>query len=370
MRDAGSRNGTYLNGVRASHGALAPGDVLRIGDCVGVVSVNGPAPARLDLEEISPQLLAGEILADALEPARRCAAADLPIVLVGETGTGKERVARALHWWSGRRGQFHAINCATLPPALAEAELFGHTKGAFTGAERATEGRVRAAGRGTLLLDEIADLPLGMQPKLLRLLEENEIVPLGDDRAIRVDVRIIATTQVPLGDLVARGSFRQDLRARLSGVTVVLPPLRERKCEIIPLFRVFLNLHSGGCPPDVEATLAEALCLYPWPDNVRELDLLSRRLLALHGSATTLKRSFLPENMRGPERSANFEARSGWYPRRGQHDLRRLVLALKDCDGNVSIAAARLGFSRQRAYRLMNGRSASELMAEASIEAS
>jgi transcriptional regulator with PAS, ATPase and Fis domain len=365
VRDLGSRNGTFLNGARISHGALAPGDVLRLGECLGVITVLDGVARSVTLSELGPDLFGGSTFEEALEPARRAAPSRLPLVLVGETGTGKERVARAIHHWSGRSGPFCAINCAALPQSLAEAELFGFAKGAFTGAERATEGRFRAAHSGTLLLDEIADLPLAVQPKLLRLLEENAVVPLGDHRPVRIDTRIIAATATPLEELVARGSFRQDLRARLSGITVTLPPLRQRKGEVLPLFQQFLKVHSGGRAPQLEATLGEALCLYSWPDNVRELDLLARRLLTLHGTEAVLKRKFLPEQMRPSAAREPSDSQGAWYPRRGAHDLRRLVAALKESNGNVSSAAASLGFSRQRAYRLMSGRTAAELLAEA-----
>jgi DNA-binding NtrC family response regulator len=369
VRDLGSRNGTFLNGEKLSHGALAPGDLLRLGDCVGLVTLRQPEAQASAFTQLAPDFFGAAELAAAVEPARRAAKSALPVVVVGETGTGKERVARAIHHWSGRSGPFHALNCAALPAALAEAELFGHAKGAFTGAERATDGRFRAAHLGTLLLDEAADLPASIQPKLLRLLEENEVVPLGGHRSVPIDVRIIVATQTPLGELVARGSFRQDLRARLSGVSVTLPPLRNRKSEIIPLFERFLKVHSGGRPPALEAGLVESLCLHHWPDNVRELDLLARSLLTFHGSDATLKRRFLPESIRPLARDQPSES-SAWYPRRGPHDLRRLIAALKKSGGNVTTAAASLGFSRQRAYRLMLGRTVAELMAESNNEAS
>jgi two-component system NtrC family response regulator len=370
VRDLGSRNGVFVNGVQVSHGALAPGDVMRLADCVGVVNVSEGDARRAELLELAPQLFGGDLLRDAVEPARLAGPSSLPVVLIGETGTGKERVARAVHHWSGRTGPFYAINCATLQPALAEAELFGHARGAFTGADRAREGRFRAAHQGTVFLDEIADLPLGVQPKLLRFLEDNEVVPLGEQRSLRVDVRIVAASQTPLPALVLRGVFRQDLRARLSGVCVHLPPLRERRCELVALFEKLLSIHSAGAPPALEATFVEGLCLHAWPDNVRELDLLARRLLTFHGSAGTLKRRFLPEDMQLGDASAERVSTRPWYPRRGPHDLRRLVDALRRFDGNVSRAAASLGFSRQRAYRLMAGRTASQLVAQGSDESS
>lgn len=350
VRDLGSRNGTYLNGARIAHGVLAAGDILRIGDCVGVVLAG--ADGR-PVTEIAPDLFAGDGLASALDDARRAAPSRLPIVLVGETGTGKERVSRAIHAWSGRQGGFHAINCAAFAENLVESELFGHAKGAFTGAHAASPGRVRAAHRGTLLLDELADLPLRVQPKLLRLLEEDSVIPVGDTRPHPVDVRIVAATQTPLEELVKRGVFRQDLRARLSGLVVRLPPLRERRLEIVPLFLRLLTVHTGGRAPSIEAKFAEALCLHDWPDNVRELDLLTRQLLALNGGEPVLKRAMLPAVMR-PSLPAPNESFGEAPGTRSEHDLLALRRALAASSGNVKAAAQSLGFSRQRAYRLLS----------------
>jgi transcriptional regulator with PAS, ATPase and Fis domain len=198
------------------------------------------------------------------------------------------------------------VNCATLVPALAEAELFGYRKGAFTGADRASPGYFRAAQGGTLLLDEIADLPESVQAKLLRALEQHEISPLGESSPVPVDVRVLAATQIPLAQLVAERRFRADLCARLDGLTIRLPPLRDRKQEIPFLFQHLLRLHSGGRPPEVDPRLVEQLCLYDWPFNVRELDLLVRRLLLLHGHERELRRSHLPEHML-PQTAANDE---------------------------------------------------------------
>lgn len=231
------------------------------------------------------------------DQARKAAFSTLPTVILGETGTGKEGVAHAMHEWSARKGPFVAVNCAALVPTLAEAELFGYRRGAFTGAERASSGFFRAAQGGTLLLDEVTDLPESVQAKLLRALEQREISPLGESVPVRIDVRVLAGTQIPLAKMVEERRFRGDLCARLDGLTIRLPPLRERKQEIPYLFTHFLRLHSGGRPPDVEPRLVEQLCLYDWPFNVRELDLLARRLLVLHGHEELLRRSHLPEQI-------------------------------------------------------------------------
>jgi sigma-54 dependent transcriptional regulator, acetoin dehydrogenase operon transcriptional activator AcoR len=363
LRDLGSRNGCYLNGRRADHVALAAGDLLRLGECVARV-VDARVSAPTSLLEVGPGIFGSAAFAHVLEHAWRAAKSSLPVVLIGETGVGKERVARALHQLSGRSGSFQALNCASVPEGLVEAEIFGFRKGAFTGADRAGLGRMRAAHEGTLFLDEVAELPLSAQAKLLRVLEEGDVVPLGETRGVRVDVRVIAATQRPLPALVADGHLRQDFKARLSGLVVSLPPLRERRDEILLLFEHFVATQAPERIPACEGKLVEALYLYGWPDNVRELELLARRLLAVHGSEPVLRREFCPE-LQANEAQPNSSSTSSTPPprRRREHDLDHLRRALLDTRGNVTAAAARLGFSRQRAYRLMQGQGVSKLLA-------
>lgn len=365
LKDLGSTNGTFLNGRRTQHAAVAPGSVLRIGEHVAVFSESAAEPS--DFRELASGLFGGHELDVALGALRRAASSNLSVVIAGATGTGKERVARAIHDWSGRKGPFHALNCAALPKDLAEAELFGYRKGAFTGAERANIGHFRAADRGTLFLDEIADLPLIVQAKLLRVLEEATVMSLGDTDAIAIDVRIVAAAQLPLAAAVAARHFREDLLARLAGMSVSLPTLRERRADVAPLFQHFINHYSGGRPPAIEAKLIEALCVYDWPLNVRELEQLSRQLLAVHGLEPLLKRSLLPAELLArlpcPSES-NTPPSDGEPSERRDHDLRRLAAALLQTQGNVASAAALLGFSRQRAYRLLDGRTAAALLAE------
>ena len=292
LSDLESRNGTFVNGRRASAIVLESGDVVRIGGWVGVVTRETGA-----LGVLGPGLYAGPGLRKTLSAVERAAASDLPILIEGETGTGKEAVARAIHAWSGRTGPFVAVNCAAIPEALAEGELFGYRRGAFTGAERANLGHFRAAQQGTLLLDEICDLPLGLQAKLLRVLEQREVQPVGESTAVALDVRVLSAAQASLAQAVAEGRFRADLFARLDGLSVRLPPLRERPAEIPYLFAHLLLDHSGSRPPEVDVRLVERLCLYDWPFNVRELVLLVKRLLVLHGAEPVLKLGHLPERM-------------------------------------------------------------------------
>ena len=356
--DLDSRNGTFVNVRRESAIVLEHHDVVRIGGWVGVVTREAGTIAAL-----APGLYAGPSLRRTLSEAERAAPSDLPILIEGETGTGKEAVARAIHGFSGRRGPFLAVNCAALPEALAEGELFGYRRGAFTGAERPSLGHFRAAQHGTLLLDEIGDLPLALQAKLLRVIEQREVLPLGESSPVALDVRLLAAAQEPLARAVAQGRFRPDLYARLDGLTVRLPPLRERPAEIPYLFARLLLDHSASRPPEVDARLVERLCLYDWPFNVRELVLLVKRLLVLHGSEPALKLGHLPERMLAetPTKEPRDAAELGVKPLQEPPELSQLVEALRASGGNVARAASTLGISRQRAYRMMQGRSEVDL---------
>jgi transcriptional regulator with PAS, ATPase and Fis domain len=354
IRDLGSRNGVRVNGRAVASAPLAAGDVVRLGGWVGVLTA-APGPFR----EIAPGLLGGRTLEQSLASLRKAAESDLPVVLEGETGTGKEVVTRSLHGWSRRPGPLLAVNCATLPDALAEAELFGYRRGAFTGADRSSPGFFRSAEGGTLLLDEVSDLPLPLQAKLLRVLEQREVQPLGEARPVPIDVRVIVAGQQSLAEAVQRGRFRADLLARLDGLTVRLPPLRKRREDVPPLFSHFLRELSHERAPAVESDLVERLCVHDWPFNVRELVLLVRRLLVLHEGASTLTAEHLPERMLDaasvPPRSS--EVQPVVKPKEPSEsvELPALIAALRGSGGNVARASAALGITRQRAYRLMEG---------------
>jgi transcriptional regulator of acetoin/glycerol metabolism len=350
--DLQSRNGTWVNGRRIESVVLAPSDVVRVGGWIAVVG-QSPGP----FGTLAPSVFGGQLLREALEPIERAARSDLPIVLEGETGTGKEVVARAIHAWSARSGPFVAVNCAALPAALAEGELFGYRRGAFTGADQASLGHFRSAQGGTLLLDEVCELPLSLQAKLLRVLEEHEVQPLGEARPCKIDVRVVAAAQSSLSQAVERGQFRPDLLARLDGLTQRLPPLRERRAEVPYLFTRLLVQGSGSRPPEVEARVVERLCLYDWPFNVRELSLLVKRLLVLHGAEELLKVKHLPPRLHGEATPAGHaSAPSNAAAELESPDLARLLEALRASNGNVARAAQALGISRQRAYRMMQGR--------------
>ena len=283
----------------------------------------------------------------------KVARSDLPVLLEGETGVGKDVFARALHEQSGRSGALVAVNCAALPEPLAEGELFGYRRGAFTGAERASVGLLKAASGGTLFLDEIMELPLTLQAKLLRVIEDGQVVPLGESTPVSLDLRVVAAAQKPLAGCVETGAFRRDLYARLNGYRITLPPLRERREDILPLFRQFLDQHCGGRAPALNAKAAEVLSLYSWPMNVRELSLVARRLAVAHGLESELHAEHLPEEMTRASVPAPAPRKADSLPDQDDVDVERLQSALREHRGNVLRASAVLGMSRQRAYRLL-----------------
>ncbi len=210
-----------------------------------------------------------------LSEVERIAASDATVLLIGETGTGKELVARHIHECSGRKGPFVAVNCGAFSETLVEAELFGHEAGAFTGATQARVGWFESANGGTLFLDEVGDLPLALQVKLLRVLQERQVVRLGSRKAIPLDVRLVAATNVQLEKAVEAGHFRLDLYYRLNVAAVRLPPLRERRGDIIPLVDYFVDLYRRRLDlgPIALSSAAERLLIeYQWPGNIRELE--------------------------------------------------------------------------------------------------
>ncbi len=222
-----------------------------------------------------------------LKLVKVAAKADSPVLISGETGTGKELIAKALHSESARKGQFLAINCSAITPGLLESELFGHKKGAFTGADRDKEGLFSIAHGGTLFLDEIADLPLELQPKLLRVLQESEIRKVGATRSEKINTRVIAAAGTDLQGAVQQGTFRQDLYYRLAVVDVHLPPLRERPEDIVKLSEHFLakicHREKRPCPQLTEEA-KQTLTRYPWLGNVRELEnYIEKALIFSHG---------------------------------------------------------------------------------------
>jgi len=291
------------------------------------------------------------------------AATDSAILIQGESGTGKELVARAIHFRGARAARpFIAINCAALPEALLESELFGYAKGAFTGAATERKGLFEESDGGTILLDEIGDMPLLLQGKLLRVLQEGEIRRVGSTAVRRVDVRILASTNRNLSDLIREGRFREDLFYRLNVIPLVVPPLRERREDIIPLCRHFLTLHGGrlGRPPQTLSPEALELVLsHPWPGNIRELENVIERAITLSSSPVISVdefRAIFSLGRVGGQASASELSMPATTPPSGTvegAEKETILRALHDADGNQTRAAQALGMGRNTLWRKM-----------------
>jgi DNA-binding NtrC family response regulator len=352
LRDEGSSNGTFVNGERVDVHVLAPGDVVRMGNTLVVVGPVAQPPPRVPPGG-APGRPAGAAPAflDAVAFAERVAATELPVLVLGETGTGKDVLARYLHDRSGRSGPFVALNCAALPAELLESALFGHRRGAVTGATAEVPGFFAEAAGGTLFLDEIGELPLHQQSKLLRVLESREVVPLGGSRAVRSDARVIAATNLDLGAALTAGTFRNDLYARLEGAVVRLPPLRERRVDILPLAERFLADRAPGGRFTFSTQAAERLLLYPWPRNVRELQAAMLRLATLEpGGAAVSARSLAMVLADGVAARATPPSPSR-RTRSQAPDRDELLGRLGDAGGNVHKLAEHYGKDPRQIYR-------------------
>jgi len=294
----------------------------------------------------------------------RAGPTDAVVLITGESGTGKELVARAIHEASRRRdGRFVALNCGALPPELVESELFGHARGAFTGADRDREGLFETASGGTLFLDEIGDLALPAQAKLLRALEDRAVRRLGENRTRPVDVRLIAATNRPLERMVQDGTFREDLLYRLRVIQIDIPPLRERREDIVPLAIHFIHelaARHGRKVEDLAPDARRALLAYDWPGNVRELrNAIERAVVLADGPALTA--ADLPASVTGadaPLRPAEAALAGLTYREalaRARRDFDRAFLsaALERHGGNITRAAEELGLHRQSLQKLL-----------------
>jgi len=311
LRDLGSRNGTLLDGRVVSEAVLEPLHEIRIGDAIlKFLDRDAEAMAGCRIDGLlvdrtgragthaweNSALIGGWQMHRIRSEIRRIANTDLTVMLLGESGTGKEVVARELHRLGGRRGMFCAVNCAAIPATLIESELFGFKRGAFSGAERDKPGLVRTAHEGTLLLDEIGDMPLEAQAKLLRVVQSREVWPLGATSPESVNVRVVCATHRDLRRLQREGRFREDLYARLNEYQVLLPPLRERKEDLYMLVRAFLARH-GRLDLEVSFPFMLGLLHYDWPHNVRELESCIKRSVALTQSSV-LGEADLPDSVR------------------------------------------------------------------------
>jgi transcriptional regulator with GAF, ATPase, and Fis domain len=298
-----------------------------------------------------------------LETVAQVADTDATVLLLGETGTGKELIARALHWNSSRRERpFVTLHCAALPGQVLESELFGHVRGAFTGAERDRPGRIASASRGTLLLDEVAEIPHEVQAKLLRFLQFGEIQRLGSDSTETVDVRILAATHQDLGALVKAGRFRQDLYFRLRVLELSIPPLRERRSDVPLLLEHFLRTHwrRAGEEPRFSPRAEQLLLAYGYPGNVRELEHLVERACLL-ARAPLIDVNLLPAEVLGalPAGGAAFPELTNEALKAAKEtavlaiERSFLEALMKHCDGNVSRAARESGIHRSHLQKLL-----------------
>jgi DNA-binding NtrC family response regulator len=283
---------------------------------------------------------------------RTVAKSDATVLIEGETGTGKERIARALHELSSRRAKpFVAISCAAIPSTLLEDELFGHEKGAYTDAKERKLGRFERAEGGTFFLDDVDDVPMETQVKLLRVLQEREVERLGGDRAIKVDVRVVVATKVDLRERVREGKFRDDLFYRLNVVPVRLPPLRDRKGDLPLIAAHFVKKYCGGREYEIKPETYEAMEEYAWPGNVRELEHAVERAIALSGGARVLKREHLVE--RSPLFKQAPRPPGGLRPLREvveDAEKRHLREVLKLVGNHRAQAAQVLGISRKNLW--------------------
>ncbi|MCC6558382.1 MAG: sigma 54-interacting transcriptional regulator [Polyangiaceae bacterium] len=311
LTDLGGRNGTLVDGEFVDEIALEHLHEIRVGDAIFKFVESGAesyARHRIDgaivggpeergaAQRPRSRVIGGYQIDRLLRALDRVAQSPISVVLLGESGTGKEVFAEHLHAASGRRGAFQAVNCAAIPAPLLESELFGYRRGAFSGADRDKIGLVRAADGGTLLLDEIGDMPLEAQTKLLRVLQSKEVIPIGATQPERVDVRVVCATHRDLGKLQREGRFRGDLFARLNEYSLTLPPLRERKEDVFALCRALLARHGR---PDLGVTFPfmTGLLHHDFPFNVRELEAIIKRGIAL-AEGPALDAHHLPDDIR------------------------------------------------------------------------
>ncbi len=357
VRDEGSHNGTWLNGAKLGAEAMlaGAGSVLRMGDVLAVIETRED-----DDDAVDRDALPGD--APTMRALRRMLGRIAPgpahVLLLGETGSGKELAAREVHRLSGR-GELVAFNCAGLTPQLADSQLFGHLRGAFTGADQAREGLFRRADGGTLFLDEVAELAPEVQAKLLRVLETGEVQPLGSDAVVRTDVRVVAATHPDLPTRVREGRFRRDLYARLSLATAQVPPLRDRRGDIpgwIGILEAGWRAKDPGPPLAWTPEALEAAMLAPWEDNLRGLDRAVYQLRAQLGAGATVTRDALEaigvtdteEPSAAPPRDGGPR---GTRPAKPSKD--ELARVLSENGGSVRATAKHFERDRRQIYRWM-----------------
>jgi hypothetical protein len=351
IRDEGSTNGTFVGPQRVTEPRrLRKGDTIETGSSFWRLVEYRPQDDAEPIGEMSAAVGPTRTICPALvESLRRLAkvvTGNLPIVLLGETGAGKEVLARQIHERSKRPGDFLALNCGAVPAALLESELFGHARGAFTGATGDQPGIVESADAGTLFLDEIGELPVEAQVKLLRVLQEGEVVRRGERRSRRVDVRVVAATHRDVAALVRQERFRADLFGRLTGFTMRLPPLRERLEDLGILVAHFLDRASDATDLRLDVEVMRALLAHPWPFNVRGLERVVRAAVELCAGGPKVRLEHVDAALEEMAKAAG--------PAAVDRDSPGSQALWREHQGNVSAVARALGRSRTQVYRLLS----------------
>ena len=355
LQDEESTNGTALNGKTCDRELLFIGDIIRIGDTILQFG-------RFEIETVGWKpmthcLLRGRsgALRRVIEQIRQVADSELSVLIEGETGTGKDLVAREIHRLSGRPGPLQAVNCAAIPAELMESELFGHRRGAFSGAVRDQTGLLRAAQLGTLFLDEIGELAQPLQAKLLRVLDERKVRPVGASRSEGIDVRVVSATNRHLDNMVKAGTFRSDLLARLNQWPIVVPPLRERLDDLLPIFEHVVDQFGDGKRYEISADYFEALVHHDWSCNVRDLISLVRRAMIVLREGGRFELAHIPQELRpGHFSSVGLIDDGGPVllpPPNKQPTAKELVALLDHFCGNVARVAEHVGCDRTQVYR-------------------
>jgi two-component system response regulator AtoC len=362
VEDLGSANGTRTGGTRLPPNQstpLPPGQVIEIGGSWmmiansplrGSTTRSIPEPAELTPAALLPDpvrekdglVVQDDRMLNLHDLIERAALSDITVLLLGETGVGKEVFARRIHTLSPRAGKsFLGLNCAALAGSLLESELFGHERGAFTGAGQAKPGLLETAEGGTVLLDEVGDMPLSIQVKLLRVLEERQVLRIGGTRPRPIDVRVLSATNKDLAAEVEAGSFRRDLFFRLNSITIEIPPLRQRASEIEPLARRFAEQAAARLSkpvPQIDADVWERLVQCRWPGNVRQLRNVMERAVVLARGGRITSDTIAADIQAGPPFAAAPVAAD---------ERREIAAVLERCAGNQTRAAALLGISRR-----------------------
>jgi transcriptional regulator with PAS, ATPase and Fis domain len=358
VRDVGSKNGTFFDGARITEVRIGAGAMLRVGGPAGlemsIELAEQPALAPSQADHFGPLIGSSRAMRSLFAVLERTAATNTTILIVGETGTGKELVAQAVHETSPRKGPFIVVDCGAIPHHLVESELFGHKRGAFTDAHSDRAGAFEAAHGGTLFLDEIGELPIELQPKLLRAVESRAIQRIGETTRRPVDVRLIAATNRNLESEISAGRFRQDLFFRLAVVTVSLPPLRERGDDVLSLAKHIMTQLGRADAFDLSGPIAQAMLAYSWPGNVRELRNAIERAIHLgaeHAIPMASNRS-APET-RSSEAAPDLPFKEAKEQIVGTFERAYLERLLSRHANNISAAARDAGIDRNYLYRLI-----------------